>query len=188
MANDLAREIVAEAHAQHRSEMTTSAQSRAILRLKSLKPCQAASVTSYYENLDEEHLVRDVYMRTWGLGKSAKGNVVLKGPSPAFEITNKAAMALFLSQSFLSDRQKPETKKQRLYGSDEEQCQFEIDEEQLEHGQVYVQLLKDAYAAPHFSLNCDIEVQEVASQIKIMLEVYMSGDLVDSDEDDIHPF
>ena len=119
MATDLARSIVAEAHAQHRSDMTTAVtQSRAILRLKSLKPCQAASGFGYSK---EEHLVRDVFERTWGLGKSVKGNVALKGPSPAFEIANKPAIALFLSQSFLSDRQKPETKKQRLYDSDEEQ-------------------------------------------------------------------
>ncbi len=106
MANDLAREVVAEAHAQHRSEMTTNVtQSRAVLMLKSLQPCQAASTSCYedYENydLDEEHLVRDVYTRTWGLGKSVKGNIALKGPSPAFEIANKPAIALFLSQSFL---------------------------------------------------------------------------------------
>jgi len=150
----------------------------------------------------EEHLVRDVFVRTWGLGKSVKGNVVLKGPSPAFEISNKPAIALFLSQSFLSDRQKPETKKQRLF--DEEHCEPEIDEEQLEHGQVYVQLLKDQYAAPLFSLhrrtfkmapfwlsagiNCDMEVQEVASQIKVMLEVYMAGNFVNGDEGDKQPF
>jgi len=43
MATDLARSIVAEAQFQHRSEMiTVVTQSRAILLLKSLKPCQAA--------------------------------------------------------------------------------------------------------------------------------------------------
>ncbi len=155
--------------------------------VKSLKPCQAASISSYNDNLDEEHLVRDVYVRTWAVGKSLKGNVVLKGPSPAFEITNKAAIALFLSQSFLSDRQKPETKKQRLF-DEEHETDHETDEEQLEHSQVYVQLLKDVFAAPLFSLNCDMEVQEVASQIKLMLEVCMAGSFVDGDEGDPQPF
>ncbi len=104
----------------------------------------------------------------------------MKGPSPAFEITNKPATALFLSQCFLSDRQKPETKKQRLL--DMEHDEPEIDEEQLLYGQVYVQLLNKEYAAPLFSLNCNMEVQEIASQIKIMLEVYMAGNLVDGDD------
>ncbi|KAL0022415.1 hypothetical protein WJX77_010111 [Trebouxia sp. C0004] len=61
-------------------------------------------------------------------------------------------------------RQKPETKKQPLF--DEEHSHPEMDEEQLLHGQVYVQLLKDLYAAPLFSVYCDMEVQEVASRIK----------------------
>jgi len=71
---------------------------------------------------------------------------------------------------------------------DEKHCEPEIDEEQLEHGQVYVQLLKDQHAAPLFSWNCDMEVQEVASQIKVMLEVYMAGNFVNGDEGDKQPF
>jgi len=48
MATDLARSIVAEAQLHHRSEMITSIkQSRAILMLKSLKPCQAVSTSGY---------------------------------------------------------------------------------------------------------------------------------------------
>ena len=59
MATDLARSIVAEAHAQHRSHMTTNIlQSRAVLMLKSLKLCQAASrsgYSSWNDELEEEH-------------------------------------------------------------------------------------------------------------------------------------
>ena len=58
--------------------------------------------------------------------------------------------------------------------------QFEIAEKQLEHGRVYVQLLKDVYSEPLFSLNCNMEKQEVASQIKVLLEVYIAGDFLDS--------
>ncbi len=187
MATDLARTIVAEAHAQHRSEMTTTIkQSRAILLLKSLKPCQAGSTSSWNDNLHEEHLYSDVYVRTWGLGKSVKGNVVIKGPSPAFEVTNKPAIALFLSQCFLSERQQPETKKQRLF--DWQHGEPIIDEEQLMHGQVYVQLRKELSAEPLFSVSCNMEVQEVASHIKAVLEVYMAGNFVDGDEGDPQPF
>ena len=74
----------------------------------------------------------------------------------------------------------PETKKQQLYDSDEEQYEYEVAEKQLEHGQVYVQLLKDQYSEPLFSLKCNVEVQEVASQINIFLELYMAGDFLDS--------
>lgn len=42
----------------------------------------------------------------------------------------------------------------------------ELDEEQLEHSQVYVQLLKDLDADTPLSLNWDMKVQEVASQIQ----------------------
>lgn len=49
----------------------------------------------------------------------------------------------------------PETKKQQLYDSDEEHYECEVAEKQLEHGQVYVQLLKDQYSEPLFSLNCN---------------------------------
>ena len=184
MATDLARSIVAEAHAQHQSDMTTGVtQSRALLRLEALKPCQAASESGYScwdDTPEEQHLVPDVIARTWGLGKSARGNVALEGPSSAFEIANKPAIALFLSQSFLTDRQKPETKKQQLYDSDEERYEYEVAEKQLEHGQVYVQLLKDQYSEPLFSLNCNVEVQEVASQINILLELYMAGYFLES--------
>jgi len=179
MATDLARSIVAEAHAQHQSDMTTGVtQSRALLRFEALKPCQAASESGYScwdDTPEEQHLVCDVIARTWGLGKSARGNVALTGPSSAFEIANKPAIALF----FLTDRQKPETKKQQLYDSDEKQYEYEV-AEKLQHGQVYVQLLKDQYSEPLFSLNCNVEVQEVASQINILLGLYMAGDFLES--------
>ena len=45
---------------------------------------------------------------------------------------------------------------------------------------MYVQLLQDQYSEPLFTLNCNMSVQEVASQIKVVFEVYMAGDFVDS--------
>ena len=56
------------------------------------------------------------------------------------------------------------------------------------YGQVYVQLLDDQFEAPLFCLNCDMEVQEIASQVEIMLELYMAGNFVDGDQDDTPPF
>ncbi len=116
------------------------------------------------------------------------GNIVLKGQGPAFEITDKPAIALFLSECFLSGRQNPETKKQQLFDMRYEEMSLRIGEEQLLYGQVYVQLLDDQFDTPLFSLNFDMKVREIASQIKIMLQLYMAGNFVDGDEDDTPPF
>ncbi|DBA68768.1 TPA: hypothetical protein ACH3X2_013383 [Trebouxia sp. C0005] len=104
MATELARIIVAEAHAQRRSKMITSmTQSRAILLVSRRSLVRLRPHPLHNNNLDEDHLVRDVYVRTWAQGKGVKGIVVLKGLSPAFENTNKAVLAVFLSQSFLTE-------------------------------------------------------------------------------------
>lgn len=47
-----------------------------------------------------------------------------------------------------------------------------------------MQLLQDQYCEPLFTLNCNVGVQEVASQINILLEVYMAGDILDSNQGD----
>ena len=148
-----------------------------------------AGYSSWNDNLfGEEHLAQDVFLQTWRLGKSVKGNIVLKGQGSAFEITDKPAIALFLSECFLSGRQNPETKKQQLFDMKYEETSLRIGEEQLLYGQVYVQLLDDQFDTPLFSLNFDMKVREIASQIKIMLQLYMAGNFVDGDEDDTPPF
>ena len=133
-------------------------------------------------------MAQDVFLQTWRLGKSVKGNIVLKGQGSAFEITDKPAIALFLSECFLSGRQNPKTKKQQLFDMKYGETSLRIGEEQLLYGQVYVQLLDDQFDTPLFSLNFDMKVREIASQIKLMLQLYMAGNFVDGDEDDTPPF
>ena len=78
--------------------------------------------------------------------------------------------------------------KWQLFDMKYEETSLRIGEEQLLYGQVYVQLLDDQFDTPLFSLNFDMKVREIASQIKIMLQLYMAGNFVDGDEDDTPPF
>lgn len=92
-------------------------------------------------------------------------------------------MSKFLSQSFLIERIKEERELEdddiiHSYGYQHEEDR----EKQLEYGQVYVQLLKDEYSEPLFSLQSDMEVADVVSQLESMMMLYLAGDFVDDEE------
>ena len=186
MATDVARSIVNEARLQHRCEMSKSAsQSRAILRLKALKSDPPEPQPTFYREDDDHgplHFLSDVHESDHALGKSSNGKVVLR---PAFEIANTQVIAHFLSQKFLQERQKAEEqlKEDRIeYNQYDYEDEVE-DPEQLVHGQVYVQLLRNECSPPVFSLQCNSMVTDMVIQIGVLLELFLAGQFVNGEED-----
>lgn len=71
-----------------------------MLRLKSLKVDPGFDENDDPVLLSQDSLDR-IHVRDYCLGKSVKGNIILKGSAPALEVVNVTAMSKFLSQSFL---------------------------------------------------------------------------------------
>lgn len=56
-----------------------------------------------------------------------------------------------------------------------------MDKEQLVYQQAYVQLLRDEYSAPLFSLQCELVVKDKVSQIEGLLQLYLAGNFIDGE-------
>ena len=59
-----------------------------------------------------------------------------------------------------------------------------IDREQLQYGQLYIQLLRedDLDAVPIFSLHCNMTLENAAPQVQFILQLYLAGNFLMGEE------